>query len=98
MLLFQSLGETTERKKEKTKKKKEKVRGGKKKEEGEEEGGCKQEFAEEEYKGSHHVRKTVKKADNVRTGGRGVYPSSLILTSFYQVLKSLGNGLSTLTN
>ena len=51
MLLFQSLGETTERKKEKTKKKKkEKVRGGKKKEEGEEEGGCKQEFAEEEYK------------------------------------------------
>jgi len=36
-------------------------------------------------KGSHHVRKTV-------------YPSSLILASFYQALKSLGNGLSTLTN
>ena len=28
----------------------------------------------------------------------GVYPSSLILASFYQALKSLGNGLSTLTN
>ena len=49
-------------------------------------------------KGSHHVRKTVKKADNVRTGRGGVYPSSLILASFYQALKSLGNGLSTLTN
>ena len=33
--------------------------------------------AENADKGSHHIRKTVKKADNVRTGG--VYPSSLIL-------------------
>ena len=46
MLLFQSLGEPTERKKEKGKKKKKEKGGNKKKEAGKEE-SCKKEFAEE---------------------------------------------------
>ena len=54
--------------------------------------------AKNHHKGSHHMRKTVKKTDNICTGRRGVYPSSFILAWFYQALKSLGNGLCTLRN
>ena len=40
----------------------------------------------------------VKKGDNVTLGGRGVTPSTFFLAQIYQGLKSLGNGLCTLTN
>ena len=39
-----------------------------------------------------------KEGDNVTLGGRGVNHSTFFLAEIYQGLKSLGNGLYTLTN